>query len=89
MSSTTPEWLKEELIRVREENQMMKTLGTNQGFFRYYFEQLKHHRTQIECFNMVNDRYFDFFGEYRYSCYNSFRRQLKRSLAAIRAKKNS
>lgn len=84
----TPKALKEELAKIQAENLLMRTLGTNQGFFQHYFEQLRNHRTQIECFNSVNEQYFDFFGEYRYSCYNSFRRQLRRSLAAERARKN-
>lgn len=88
MSLKTPQWLKEELARMQAENQLMRELGTNEGFFKHYFENLPKHRTQIECFNMINDQYFEFFGEFRYSCYNSFRRQLKRSLAAIKARKN-
>lgn len=54
------------------ENELMRKLATASGFYEYFFSQLPHHETLTDCFNMVNDKYFDFFGEYRYSSYNSF-----------------
>lgn len=54
---------------------MYRKLGTRQGFFQFYFEQLPQHRTNVECFNAVNELYFEFFGEWRYTDYNSFRKQ--------------
>lgn len=65
-----------ELKILQQENILLRTLGTRQGFFTYYFEQLPKHRTQIETFNYVNDLHFELFGEYRYESYHSFRNQV-------------
>jgi hypothetical protein len=54
------------------ENQLIKKLATNVGFYNYFFEMLKTSKTNIEAFNRANDQYFEFFGEYKYSCYKSF-----------------
>lgn len=74
-----------EIEKLNEENALMKQLGTSAGFFEYYFKQLGKkdngrpvHRSNIECFNYVNGRYFDLFGEYRYSYYGSFKQVLYR-----------
>jgi hypothetical protein len=57
---------------------LMRKLATSSGFFEYYFSILKKFKTQCSCFHEVNDMYFNFFGEYKYSDYNSFRNTLKR-----------
>ena len=54
------------------ENQLIKKLATNVGFYNYFFEMLKTSKTTLEAFNRANDQYFEFFGEYKYSCYRSF-----------------
>lgn len=64
-----------EVTRLKKELKITRQLGTRQGFFQYYFEELPKHRTNVECFNAVNDKYFDLFGEWRYTDYNSFRKQ--------------
>ena len=48
------------------------------GFYQYYFNDLKYHRTQYECFNHVNTMYFEIYGEYRYETYQSFANQFNR-----------
>jgi len=77
---TTTEQLKE----LHDENKLMRTLGTRDGFFKYFFKQLGiridgklKHRTDYECFNAINEKYYDLYGEYRYSSYNSFRRSYR------------
>ena len=65
-----------QLEELQYENKLLKKLATTQGFFQYYFEQLPKHRTMPECFNAVNDKYFDLFGEYRFESYYSFRESL-------------
>lgn len=62
-----------QLQELQEQNQLMRQLATPAGFFEYFFKQLPHHNTQVECFNAINETYFDLFGEYRYSSYYSFR----------------
>lgn len=66
-----------QLEELQRENKLLKSLGTTQGFFQYYFEQLPAHRNMVECFNAVNDKHFDLFGEWRYETYHSFRRSLQ------------
>lgn len=75
----------QQLQEIYEQNQLMKKLGNSTGFFQCYFKELgeiigdrQKHRTNVEAFNYVNDLYFDLFGEYKYSGYNSFRHQLNR-----------
>lgn len=65
-----------EVARLNKENKLLRQLGTRQGFFQHYFELLPDHRTYIECFHAVNNKYYDLFGEYRYETYNSFRNQV-------------
>lgn len=64
-----------EVTRLKKEIRLLRQLGTRQGFFQYYFEELPEHSTNVECFNAVNDKYFELFGEWRYTDYNSFRKQ--------------
>lgn len=66
--------IQQQLDELQEQNRLMRQLATPVGFYQYFFKQLPQHRTQVECFNTVNDLYFDLFGEYRYSSYHSFRR---------------
>ncbi|WP_121665257.1 hypothetical protein [Mesonia aquimarina] len=70
-----PEW-KTELNELQNENRLLKQLGTRQGFFQYYFEQLPKHKTNVECFNYVNDKHLELFGEHRYESHYSFKRSL-------------
>jgi len=60
--------------KLKEENVIICKIATSAGFYQYYFEQLKHYKTEVDCFNFVNDLYFKYFGEYKYSSYNSFRK---------------
>lgn len=63
---------KTEIQKLQQQNQLLKQLGTTVGFYQYYFNQLKHHKTNVECFNAVNELHFDLFGEYRYSSWATF-----------------
>lgn len=62
--------------KYRQQVNLMRQLYSAAGFFKYYFEQLPKHPTQIEAFNYVNDLHLDLFGQYRYSDYDSFRQAL-------------
>lgn len=50
----------------------MIKVGTAQGFLSHFFEQLKFHKTSIECFNYLNEKYEKLYGEPRYSDWASF-----------------
>lgn len=60
--------------KLKAENVIICKIATSAGFYQYYFEELKYYKTEVECFNTVNDLYFKYFGEYKYSSYNSFRK---------------
>jgi len=66
-----------QIQELQYENNLLRKLGTRQGFFQHYFEQLPKHRTMPECFNAINDTYCDLFGEWRFESYYSFRRSLE------------
>lgn len=72
--------LQAEIDRLKKENQIIKKLATTAGFFQYYFENLKNYKTNIECFNIVNEIYYNHFKEYKYSSYSSFKNQIKINL---------
>lgn len=65
--------LQQQLTEQQEQIALMRQLATSEGFFKYFFQQLSKYPTQVECFNAINDTYFDLFGDYRYSDYVSFR----------------
>jgi hypothetical protein len=65
--------IQQKLKSAEENYALARLLGTPEGFFQHYFKILPSSRTQIEAFNDVNDQYFEIFGDWRYSDYNSFR----------------
>lgn len=62
-----------DLEQLLSENKIMKQLARRQGFFDYYFAECKNHKTNHAAFDAVNDLYFELFGVYRYSDYNTFK----------------
>lgn len=66
------EKLIQQIHELTRQNAIMRQLATPKGFYDYWFKNLPNYNTRIECFNAVNDLYFSYFGEYRYSTYNSF-----------------
>lgn len=55
------------------QNEMMKQLSTKSGFCDYYFQLLPKVKTTKKAFSKVNKMYFDLFGEYRYTNFESFK----------------
>jgi hypothetical protein len=64
--------------KLKKENELLKKLATNSGFYTYYFEMLPKCKTFTEAFNMANDKYHELFGQYKYSSYNSFQNAMKK-----------
>ena len=62
------------ITKLEKENEAMRKLSTRKGFYNEYFNQLKLCKTNIEAFNVVNERYHVLFGQYRYSDWNSFKK---------------
>jgi hypothetical protein len=66
--------LQAELEKSKQKIATMQKIATSIGFYDFYFSNLKNFETEVKCFHYVNDLYFEFFGEYKYSSYNSFRK---------------
>jgi hypothetical protein len=64
--------------KLKKENELLKKLATTTGFYTYYFEMLPKCKTFTEAFNMANDEYYELFGQYKYSSYNSFQNAMKK-----------
>jgi hypothetical protein len=56
----------------------MRELASWQGFYDFYFKRLSSFKTHADCFQFVNSKYYDYFGEYRYSSHESFVRAIRR-----------
>lgn len=80
-TNNNTEGVLEQIIQLKEENYLLRSLATRSGFFEFYFKELGRllesgrpvHRTNYECFEYVNQKYYDLFGEYKFSNMNSFR----------------
>lgn len=68
--------LKKEITRLKATNKIMKKLSASSGFFKYYFSNLRNFETNKQCFDFVNQFYYDLFGQYRYSSYKDFKSML-------------
>lgn len=55
-----------------QRNQVLLAISKPSAFFTTFYNQLPFARTNIECFNKLNDLHFDIWGQYMYSSYNSF-----------------
>lgn len=66
------------LSKLQQENELLKKIATNLGFYNYFFELLKTSKTNTEAFHKANDKYHELFGEHKYSSYNSFMNTIKR-----------
>jgi len=58
--------------------QLHRIIGNSNGFFSFYYENLKNFKTHNAAFDYVNQLYYELFGEYKYNSYNSFRNSLER-----------
>jgi hypothetical protein len=58
---------------LKNENKIMHKISTSFGFYSFYFENLKNYKTENECFNEVNELYFNLFGVYKYENYQTFK----------------
>lgn len=73
MNQQLQEILQVENEKLKKENELMRTIATADGFYNYFFKISLEFKTRKEAFDHLNDLYFNLFGCYRYSCYDSFR----------------
>ncbi len=59
--------------RLKKDNDLMRELSSTEGFYRYFFKNLKNFKTNGKCFEHANDEYMRLFGNFRYESYGSFR----------------
>jgi hypothetical protein len=65
--------LQKKVHETMQQTELMKQLNTPVGFCQAYFNVLSVARTNEEAFNAVNDQYLEYFGEEKYSSFDSFR----------------
>jgi|688.fasta_scaffold1461175_1 hypothetical protein len=56
----------------------MRELSNCEGFYKAYFKDLTKHKNGRECFQAINERYYELFECYRFSDYESFKTQLSK-----------
>lgn len=66
--------LQRQVEALQDENKLMRQLGTVPGFMQAYFDCLKDYNSHKEAFEAVNAQYHAFWGVYRYSDFESFRK---------------
>lgn len=66
--------------RLQERQQRIKLLGSKNGFLEAFYRKLSTANTRNDAFNAVNEEYFEIFGEYRFTNYNSFRASYRHML---------
>lgn len=67
-----------EMLELQKKIERMQLLVPLSGFTKAYFFELKTAKTYTEAFEKVNDEYYELFGQYRFSSWNSFRNAIKR-----------
>lgn len=60
--------------KYRAQVEIIRKIATARGFYEYFFSLLPdpRFRTRNEVFEYVNTTYYELFGEYKYSSYQSF-----------------
>ena len=61
-------------LTFEERNKLLVSISKPKNFFKTYFNNLKNSRTNIECFNKLNDMHFEIYASYMYSSFDSFSR---------------
>jgi hypothetical protein len=75
-SKSKYECLKKEIARLKATNKIMRKLCTSSGFYKYFFSHLRSFETDKQCFDFVNQFYYDLFGQYRYTSYKCFKNKI-------------
>ncbi|MCO7721963.1 hypothetical protein NJB85_02070 [Myroides odoratimimus] len=73
--------IQKENEKLKKENEIMKQIGTAEGFYDYYFKHITKYPSRIEAFNYVNGLYEKYFGIKRYRNYCSFKNVVNRKFA--------
>lgn len=63
-----------EIEKLKSQNEKMKKLANREDFFKQYFLECKNYKTNKDAFDAVNEEYYNYFGQYRYSDFHTFKR---------------
>jgi len=58
---------------LQRENELLKKLATTKGFITLYYQYLPKFKHSHECFTHLNNLHYKYFGEDKYSSWDSFR----------------
>lgn len=78
MNQQLHEILQAENEKLKQENELMRTIATADGFYNYFFKISLQFKTREQAFDHVNELYYKLFGVFRYLNYESFRRTTRK-----------
>lgn len=78
MTPNEEQALRLELEKLRAENELMKQLSTQSGFFEYYFKICGKKKFRVDAFEEVNQLYKELFGEEKFPSHESFKMSINR-----------
>lgn len=62
------------IAKIEKENELFRKLSSTDGFYREYYRMLSDAKSNKVAFDELNETYFELFGKYRYSDFNTFKR---------------
>ncbi len=76
-------YIKPEIDKISVDSQVIRMFSRS-GFIEVFWEELQLQRidnpkiSQREVFDLLNQKFYGIFGEFRYSCYNAFKQRLNK-----------
>lgn len=62
-----------EIQKLEKKIDRMLKLSSAEKFRLEYFESLKYYKSNKQCFDALNEEYYELFGQYRYSDFSTFK----------------
>lgn len=70
--------LQAENKKLQEERDLMRAIATRDAFYQQFFKTCNQFKTREEAFDSLNEKYYELFGEYKFSNYKCFRKYYER-----------
>lgn len=67
---------KAEMQKLQQKIEMMKLLGSREGFYQYFFKICDQFKTREDAFDSANNFHYELFGWFRYNSYKGFRNSI-------------
>lgn len=61
------------VAKIEKENELFRKLSSTDGFYQEYYKMLSNAKSNKIAFDELNELYFELFGKYRYSDFNTFK----------------